>query len=65
MKQREKQNRSTGMTRNNVAKALRRYGYDWQDWNEDGTILEASKTCAGITIDTVTVNFTANGRAMC
>ena len=53
-----------GMKRNVVVKTLKRGGYDWQEWNDDGTVLEAIKICAGVGVDRVVVNFTKRGIAM-
>lgn len=54
----------TGWNRNEVCTLLYNCGYEYLDWvGENGTILEATKVCAGITIDIVTVYFNHHGYA--
>lgn len=52
-----------GKGRKRVERVLKAWGYDYQDWCDDGQLLEAYFIAAGVCADTVKVEFSPKGRA--
>ena len=50
------------MNRRQTHKDLLGRGFNWLDWNEDGTELTASMTAGGVTIRCIRYTFTKSGR---
>ena len=50
------------MTRRKVHKDLLVGGFNWFDWNEDGTELTVSMTVCGVTVRCIRYTFAKNGK---
>ena len=49
-------------TRSTVEKALREGGYNWIEWNDNGTEMTAIMTSSGVAVSCIKYQFTKGGK---